>query len=486
MSRQVIVVDHPRDWSAYLPADLLMSASDYIARVGLADGETVKVTNLCRSYRYLEIGYYVSLLAEARGHRAIPSVRTTLELSRKAIYELETDDLDAELQKQLKKRQETVIRFAIYFGRASDPDQQDLADELFERFPCPMLEVELRRNGKWNLHHVRPGNLSTLKGAEQERLAQALLTFLGQRWRNPRPRTVSRYDLAILHKTDDRLAPSNARALRNFIKAGKKLGVDVELIERKDYSRLPEYDALFIRETTSIDHHTFRFAKKAEAEGMVVIDDPTSILRCTNKVYLAELLRTNRIKAPRTLVLQQDRKPGDEDGFEYPIVLKIPDGAFSLGVYKAQNPAEFKEISTRLFRESDLILAQEYLYTDFDWRIGILNRKPLYACQYFMSKSHWQIFKHKDGGGYSEGDAHTLPIEEVPKAVLQTALKAANLIGDGLYGVDLKQNERGVFVIEVNDNPNLDAGIEDLVLKDKLYQDIIAEFVRRLELQRQS
>ncbi|HBA34802.1 MAG TPA: RimK family alpha-L-glutamate ligase, partial [Gammaproteobacteria bacterium] len=126
-------------------------------------------------------------------------------------------------------------------------------------------------------------------------------------------------------------------------------------------------------ETTSINHHTFRFAKRAEAEGMVVIDDPTSILRCTNKVYLAELLRTHRVGTPRTVVLQRDRSTAEIEKLGYPVVLKIPDGAFSLGVYKANTPAEFDEIATRLFKKSDLILAQEFLRSEFDWRVGILG-----------------------------------------------------------------------------------------------------------------
>jgi len=65
--------------------------------------------------------------------------------------------------------------------------------------------------------------------------------------------------------------------------------------------------------------------------------------------------------------------------------------------------------------------------------------------------------------------------------VLNTALKAANLIGDGLYGVDLKFVGKKVYVIEVNDNPNIDAGMEDLILKDELYQTVIKSFIRRIE-----
>ena len=69
--------------------------------------------------------------------------------------------------------------------------------------------------------------------------------------------------------------------------------------------------------------------------------------------------------------------------------------------------------------------------------------------------------------------------------VVELAVKTANLIGDGLYGVDLKQSGDKVVVIEVNDNPNLDAGIEDAYLQDDLYSLVLEEFVRRLELKRQ-
>jgi glutathione synthase/RimK-type ligase-like ATP-grasp enzyme len=134
-----------------------------------------------------------------------------------------------------------------------------------------------------------------------------------------------------------------------------------------------------------------------------------------------------------------------------------------------------------IFRESDVILAQEYLYTEFDWRVGVLNRQPIFVCQYFMRKNHWQIVKHSGNGRFKEGRWRTLDVSQAPEAVVRTAVKAANLIGDGLYGVDLKETPRGVVVLEINDNPNLDAGVEDLVLKDELYRLVLREFVRRIE-----
>jgi glutathione synthase/RimK-type ligase-like ATP-grasp enzyme len=133
-----------------------------------------------------------------------------------------------------------------------------------------------------------------------------------------------------------------------------------------------------------------------------------------------------------------------------------------------------------LFRDSELILAQAYTYTDFDWRIGVLNGEVLYACRYYMSRGHWQIVDHSKSKP-REGAFDTIMPEEAPKTVIQTALKAANAIGNGLYGVDLKQVGRKVLVIEVNDNPNIDAGVEDKIAGDDLYRRIMREFIRRLE-----
>ena len=102
-----------------------------------------------------------------------------------------------------------------------------------------------------------------------------------------------------------------------------------------------------------------------------------------------------------------------------------------------------------------------------------------------MSKGHWQIYDHSPDAEESSGDFTTLPVEQVPPEVIELAVETANLIGDGLYGVDLKQANGKVVVIEVNDNPNVDAGIEDAHLQDELYAIILMEFVRRLELKRQ-
>jgi glutathione synthase/RimK-type ligase-like ATP-grasp enzyme len=277
------------------------------------------------------------------------------------------------------------------------------------------------------------------------------------------------------------LPPSDERALQRFEKAGAELGLAVKRIGPDDIGRLAEFDALLIRETTAVNHHTFRFARKAAAEGLVVIDDPDSILKCTNKVYLAELLARHQIGAPKTLLVHRDNIDQVEAALGLPVVLKQPDSAFSAGVVKVREARELKPMIRQLLKRSELVVAQEYLPTEFDWRVGVIDGRPLYACRYFMASGHWQIIRHDGDSEPDEGNAETLAVGEAPERVIRTALKAAALIGDGLYGVDLKEVDGRVLVIEVNDNPSIDAGCEDAVLKGALYREILGTMLRRIE-----
>jgi len=486
----LIVVDKPQDWTAYYPSDNVISVQAYISRSDDYKVANTHVINLCRSYKYLTNGYYCSLLAEARGHKVIPSIRSINDLRNKSLYSLDIENLNQILEKALQDRHnegDTLI-IKLFFGTPDIPQLESLGRQIFELFSCPILLVTLKRRDKWMIESIKPGALNTLNDHEEDLFAESLERFNKSIWKKPRSRKQNRYDLAILIDPDEKFPPSDGPALKKFVSVGKQMGISVELITKKDYARLAEYDALFIRETTAIDNHTYRFAKRAESEGMVVIDDPQSILRCTNKIYLADMLKTNGIPTPKTVILSKDRQKEDMDmaieTLGFPMVIKIPDGSFSRGIVKAEDRDGLKKSIEELFNKSALVLAQAYTYTDYDWRIGILNKKPIYACKYFMSKGHWQIYKHETNGKSESGKYTTLPVHEAPKKIVDIANRAANLIGDGLYGVDVKQVGDAGVVIEVNDNPNLDSGVEANFLKDDLYRIILEEFVRRLERKR--
>ena len=159
----------------------------------------------------------------------------------------------------------------------------------------------------------------------------------------------------------------------------------------------------------------------------------------------------------------------------------MPDGSFSRSVKKAEDAAQFLEIAPQMLKESDVILAQEFMYTAFDWRIGVLDGKPLFAARYHMCKDHWQIIQHAENGQFQEGRVESLALDETPKSVLDLACAAAALVGDGLYGIDIKSDGEKSFVIEVNDNPNIDLGMEDAHEGVALYEKILLHLLRKFE-----
>jgi glutathione synthase/RimK-type ligase-like ATP-grasp enzyme len=132
-----------------------------------------------------------------------------------------------------------------------------------------------------------------------------------------------------------------------------------------------------------------------------------------------------------------------------------------------------------MLEKSELIIAQQWLPTPFDWRVGVLDRRALYVCRYYMAPGHWQVHKYEPGS-HVEGATSAHSVGETPASVVNTALRAANLIGDGLYGVDLKEVDGHAYVMEINDNPNVDAGNEDGVLKEALYREMMGVFLRRI------
>lgn len=481
--RNLIILNNPAHWTFDIEEVEVVSAKAYLTESRYAEMKNARVFNLCRSYRYQSVGYYVSLLAAARDHRAIPSVTTMQDFRSQTIIRTIAEDIDDLIQKTFAKVTEKEFTLYVYFGQTVLPEYRYVGRSLYNLFQAPLLKVSFEFTKKWVIQQITPLSLGLIPETDQEHIADfARRYFSRKRFQRSQIQQYA-YDLAILVNPEEKNAPSCKKALKKFEEAADELNVYTEFITKEDYSRLPEFDALFIRETTSVNHHTYRFSRKAFAEGLVVIDDPFSILRCANKVYLAERLAQAKVPAPRTVILQKEslKNSPASQGITFPCVLKQPDSAFSQGVVKAENETEFREKLDKLFEKSDLIIAQEFMQSDFDWRIGILDGKPLYACRYYMARGHWQICNWGGESGSRFGKSDCLRVEDVPPAVVQTALKAANLIGDGLYGVDLKEINGKIVVIEVNDNPSIDAGVEDIVLKDELYLTIIRSIISRID-----
>lgn len=481
--RILIVVNSPRDWPLRFEDAEVVAAKEYITDPSYSELKSAKIFNLCRSYRYQSLGYYVSLLASARGHKPFPDVTTIQDMKTQSIIKVASSELDSLIQKSMAPIQSKEFVLSIYFGRNLAKRHDPLSLHLFKLFPLPFLRAhfERRKKGQWFLRSISPIAASEIPPEHSGFVLDVAKEFFSKAAPRRR-RVVFRYDLAILYDPEEKEPPSDPKSIKKFVKAAESLGMETELIGKEDYARLAEFDALFIRETTSVNHHTYRFARKAAAEGLVVVDDPESILKCTNKVFLAELLMKNKIPVPETVILQRDNADAASRLLGFPLILKRPDSSFSQGVVKVENEQELATYLRAMLERSELVIGQKFMPTEYDWRVGVFDRKPLFVCKYYMAGGHWQIIKRDTLGiKTGEGLSETMAVEDAPKSIVRTALRAANLVGDGFYGVDLKQTGRDVYVIEVNDNPNVDIGTEDEVLKDELYKQIMEVILTRIE-----
>ncbi|MDD4650777.1 MAG: RimK family alpha-L-glutamate ligase [Methanothrix sp.] len=256
----------------------------------------------------------------------------------------------------------------------------------------------------------------------------------------------------------------------------ESMGHTAEFIFPVDIKKIPKLDALFIRANTDPMNITYVASRMAQMYGIPVIDDPSSIRICADKINMYMHLMKNNVSMPETRFLKN--KELDESSaaqlFEElgtPLVLKEPSTSFSVRVEKVSSPGELLKVAKRFFKLSDWIVVQEYIESRFDWRVGVINGQPLYACRYIIPSETFKI-QASVNGHIVYCDVESVPADQVPPGVIELGREAGNAIGNGLYGVDIKESNGKLYVIEVNDNPSLEGG-EDAHYPD-MFQKIIS------------
>jgi glutathione synthase/RimK-type ligase-like ATP-grasp enzyme len=267
-------------------------------------------------------------------------------------------------------------------------------------------------------------------------------------------------------------------ALQCFKQTAEQMGHEFNFMFRSGLSEIPKYDAVFIRATTDPLYTAYVVSRTAWVLGLRVVDDPESIRICANKIHQYRLFEKYDVPHIPTLFLNKEEfhHRQIEEIFELfgkPVVIKAPYTSFSKYVEKVSCETSFREVAKRFFRRSDYIVVQKFMPSRFDWRVGVLNGEVLYVCKYMMPKGKWKHgVKRRGKPSFIWGRTVTLKRDNAPQRLKETALKACSVIGKGLYGVDIKEVNGDYVVVEVNDNPSIYRGQEDLRDKD-IYEKII-------------
>ncbi len=208
---------------------------------------------------------------------------------------------------------------------------------------------------------------------------------------------------------------------------------------------------------------------------MKIIDDTHSIIVCSNKATIHEIFVKNEIPYPKSLLFYGDYSNYNLKSIfkdlKFPIVIKTPNTCFSLFVEKANNESEFIKITKTFLKNNDVLVLQEFIESDFDWRVGVLNNEILFLCKYYLAEGDWRISTKRNGEtiwGYVEAVSRDL----IDPKLKDLSIQVSKLIGKGLYGLDIKETSSGYKVIEINENPSIYSGDEDKIDKD-IYEKII-------------
>lgn len=255
-------------------------------------------------------------------------------------------------------------------------------------------------------------------------------------------------------------------ALTNFRIAAAKLGHDCDFLFRPELMSIPRYDGLLIRALTDPLNTSYVAARMGEAHGLRVVDEPASIVVCCDKVNMYQHLMRAKVPIPDTRFLSEDEVTVEQahelfEAFGRPLVLKAPNSSFSAYVEKVNDAEAFVQVGKRFLRRADRLVVQQYLPSAFDWRVTMLDGKVLFVVKYVMGKGAWRIHDKDNEGKPNLCTVESVERSQVPPELVRVALAAGSSIGSSLYGVDVKEIDGRFIVIEVNDNPNIDAGNED-------------------------
>lgn len=136
MNHILLVTDNPDRWPFDIPSATVVTARQYLTDPQVQHLRNCRIFNICRHYRYQSAGYYVSLLAEARGHRPIPKITTLQDLKTSSIYRNTSAASTPSSRNPSPPSSPTPSPSPSIFTQNPAKRYQRLAHELFNLFPA--------------------------------------------------------------------------------------------------------------------------------------------------------------------------------------------------------------------------------------------------------------------------------------------------------------------------------------------------------------
>jgi len=223
---------------------------------------------------------------------------------------------------------------------------------------------------------------------------------------------------------------------------------------------LPSFDAVIPRIGASITFYGTAVVRQFEVMGTFCVNESVAITRARDKLRSLQLLSRRGIGLPVTGFA---RTPDDIDDVikmvgGAPLVIKLLEGTQGIGVVLAETESAAKSVIQAFYGSRINIMIQEYIRESegADIRCFVIGKKVVAAMERKAQPGEFRSNMHRGGS------AKEIKITPEERAI---AVRAAQIMGLNVAGVDLIRSERGPLVMEVNSSPGL-RGIETTTGKD--------------------
>lgn len=222
--------------------------------------------------------------------------------------------------------------------------------------------------------------------------------------------------------------------------------------ERRGY--VEGLDAILVRRGSGITEEELALVDHLEGAGFLVINSHASIARARDKFLASRLLATHGVPVPKTVLIKT--RAGLEEAFRLlgraPYILKPTRGTHGIGVMLAESRQSAESIFDAFGGSGDGLLIQEFIRESrgIDLRVVVVDGKIVAAMRRKAARGEFRANIHRQGVGE--------PVKLSARA-RDLALRAAEVAGLEIAGVDLIESRSGPLVMELNTSPGFE-GLE--------------------------
>ena len=235
--------------------------------------------------------------------------------------------------------------------------------------------------------------------------------------------------------------------------------------------QLEEFDAVIPRIGASITFYGAAVLRQFEMMGVYSLNESVAISRARDKLRSLQLLSRKGVGLPVTGFAHSpdDIKDVIRIVGGAPLVIKLLEGTQGIGVVLAETQKAAESVIEAFMGLTANIMVQEFIKEagGSDIRCFVVGNKVVAAMRRVAKEGEFRSNLHRGG---------TAEIVKLTPEERSTAIRAANIVGLNVAGVDILRSNHGPVVMEVNSSPGLE-GIEGVTGKD--IAGMIIEFIEK-------